>query len=161
MPAAEKINPMKEAVPTATRTGSLCYQLNWSARNTLGDRLRDYPLVHILAPGLEPAEFIGLAGEIGSAETGRRLNCQLDGYPEIMLFGNIRNEAGERISGSALRQGWHSDMSYRQQPPEYTMLYALEVPERGGDTHFSSLYRLHQDFEQEARKDWGQVRSET
>ena len=32
---------------------------------------------------------------------------------------------------------WHSDTTYQQQPPKATMLYAVEVPEYGGDTEFA------------------------
>ena len=35
---------------------------------------------------------------------------------------------------------WHSDTTYQQQPPKATMLYAVEVPEYGGDTEFADQY---------------------
>jgi taurine dioxygenase len=36
--------------------------------------------------------------------------------------------------------GWHTDSPYLAHPPTATMLFAVEVPERGGDTMFSNMY---------------------
>jgi len=35
---------------------------------------------------------------------------------------------------------WHSDLSYLPEPPSYTLLHAVEVPEFGGDTIWSNQY---------------------
>jgi taurine dioxygenase len=44
---------------------------------------------------------------------------------------------GSLGSGEAV---WHTDMSYLPDPPKASVLYALEVPPRGGDTSFCSMY---------------------
>lgn len=62
------------------------------------------------------------------------------GYPEVYIVSNVLDERGEPIG--ALGDGeaaWHTDMSYAAQPPDASMLYALEIPARGGDTWFSSM----------------------
>ena len=62
------------------------------------------------------------------------------GYPEIYIVSNVLDEKGEPIG--ALGDGeaaWHTDMSYAAQPPDASMLYALEIPALGGDTWFSSM----------------------
>lgn len=40
-------------------------------------------------------------------------------------------------------ESWHADLTYMPTPLVYTFLYALEVPERGGQTQFSSLYSAY------------------
>ena len=35
---------------------------------------------------------------------------------------------------------WHSDHSFHEKPLSAALLYALEVPPAGGDTHFSNMY---------------------
>jgi taurine dioxygenase len=62
------------------------------------------------------------------------------GYPDVYVVSNVRDDQGEPIGalgdGEAL---WHTDMSYAPQPPDASMLYALEIPPRGGDTSFCSM----------------------
>jgi taurine dioxygenase len=62
------------------------------------------------------------------------------GYPEIYVVSNVVDGTGEPIG--ALGDGeaaWHTDMSYAPQPPDASMLYALEIPVAGGDTWFCSM----------------------
>jgi taurine dioxygenase len=62
------------------------------------------------------------------------------GYPDVYVVSNVLDEQGEPIGalgdGEAL---WHTDMSYAAQPPDASMLYALEIPATGGDTSFCSM----------------------
>ena len=55
----------------------------------------------------------------------------LDDYPNIIELRN-RGKKGD------INQHWHSDMTYNQEPPKLTMLYAHEAPEFGGDTAFAN-----------------------
>jgi len=62
------------------------------------------------------------------------------GYPDVYVVSNVRDAQGEPIG--ALGDGeaaWHTDMSYAPAPPDASMLYALEIPPRGGDTCFCSM----------------------
>ena len=74
-------------------------------------------------------------------ESGRRF---VEGYPEIYVVSNVM-ENGEPIgslgSGEAT---WHTDMSYLQDPPKASILYALEVPPLGGNTYFNSMYQAYE-----------------
>jgi alpha-ketoglutarate-dependent taurine dioxygenase len=61
-----------------------------------------------------------------------------EGYPEIHLV-HRNGSAGEFDAFIANRNssvGWHSDVTYEQQPPGTTFLYIFDSPEVGGDTAF-------------------------
>jgi taurine dioxygenase len=74
-------------------------------------------------------------------ENGRRF---VEGLPEIYIVSNVKVN-GEAIGslgdGEAV---WHTDMSYLDVPPKASMLYALEVPPRGGNTSFCCMYSIYE-----------------
>lgn len=63
--------------------------------------------------------------------------------PGVMYISNIR-ENGQLIG--ALPDGemyFHSDQCYIENPSVATMLYAMEVPSRGGDTIFANMFAAY------------------
>jgi alpha-ketoglutarate-dependent taurine dioxygenase len=74
-------------------------------------------------------------------ETGRRF---VEGHPEIYVVSNVMENGVPIGSLGAGEATWHTDMSYLQDPPKASMLYALEVPPAGGTTYFCSMYRAYE-----------------
>ena len=76
-------------------------------------------------------------------ETGRRF---VEGYPEIYIVSNVIENGAPIGSLGAGELVWHTDMSYQQDPPKASMLYALEVPPEGGKTGFVNMYDAYQEL---------------
>jgi taurine dioxygenase len=74
-------------------------------------------------------------------ETGRRF---VEGHPEIYVVSNVMENGVPIGSLGAGEATWHTDMSYLEDPPKASMLYALEVPPAGGTTYFCSMYRAYE-----------------
>jgi taurine dioxygenase len=73
-------------------------------------------------------------------ETGRRF---VEGLPEIYVVSNVL-ENGEPIGSLGHGEAvWHTDMSYVEKPPKASVLYALETPAAGGNTHFVNMYSVY------------------
>ena len=70
-------------------------------------------------------------------ETGRRF---VEGHPEIYIVSNVIEKGAPIGSLGAGELVWHTDMSYQEDPPKASMLYALEVPPEGGKTGFLNMY---------------------
>ncbi len=75
------------------------------------------------------------------------------GYPDIYVVSNVLDPAGAPIgalgSGEAV---WHTDMSYLDIPPFASMLYALEIPDAGGNTWLCSMVAAAHDLPDHLRK---------
>ena len=64
----------------------------------------------------------------------------MEDYPDIIA---VLKEADERQI-STFGGTWHSDFSFLEQPPSFTLLYALELPALGGDTLWASQYAAYE-----------------
>jgi taurine dioxygenase len=75
------------------------------------------------------------------------------GYPDIYVVSNVLDTAGAPIgalgSGEAV---WHTDMSYLDIPPFASMLYALEIPDAGGNTWLCSMVAAASELPDHLRK---------
>ncbi|HEY9281737.1 MAG TPA: TauD/TfdA family dioxygenase [Eoetvoesiella sp.] len=70
--------------------------------------------------------------------------AQNDLPPEITVISNIVVD-GKPIGGlGAYEAVWHSDMTYKPQPPKGSCLYSVEIPPSGGGTSFANMYMAYE-----------------
>ncbi|HEX6298495.1 MAG TPA: TauD/TfdA family dioxygenase [Burkholderiales bacterium] len=74
---------------------------------------------------------------------------QLKGLPECPLITPVVKLEHERVNFGGV---WHSDTAYLERPPMASMLYAIEVPPRGGDTLFANQYLAYETLSEGLRK---------
>jgi len=107
----------------------------------------DHQVLLFRGQQLSDAELIAFSRRFGNLdvapnqETGQRF---VEGHPEIYVVSNVVENGraiGSLGSGEAV---WHTDMSYQADPPKASVLYALEVPPRGGDTGFVNMYSAYE-----------------
>lgn len=76
----------------------------------------------------------------------------LDDYPDILVISNIVESGvprGNLGDGEAI---WHTDMSYRPNPPTAAILNALEIPPSGGNTYWANQYLALERLPEELRR---------
>lgn len=102
----------------------------------LGELLARHGVVVIRGLGLDENAHLELCAQLGELETTLSDYAIARSHPSILYVTNERS--GGKYIG-ALPDGemyFHSDMCYRERPIAVTSLYALNVPERGGETRF-------------------------
>ena len=60
--------------------------------------------------------------------------------PEVWIISNVVLDGRPIGSLGAGEAEWHSDMSYLEEPPSASLLWAREVPPAGGNTYYASMY---------------------
>ncbi|KIW81012.1 hypothetical protein Z517_04035 [Fonsecaea pedrosoi CBS 271.37] len=68
------------------------------------------------------------------------------GYPEVHLVHRGADDKSflDFLTSRTNSIAWHSDVTYEHQPPGTTFLYALDVPDAGGDTLFCNMVKAYE-----------------
>lgn len=122
-------------------------------------RIIDEQLVTELAAGLtehgvllmrgeeiSPNRLVELGRAFGELEILPEPDKRHPDHPEIFDLTNVRKDGAvvdfEEPQAVFLRgtERWHTDSSFRKVPCLCTMLYAVEVPDAGGETQFANMY---------------------
>lgn len=67
-----------------------------------------------------------------------RFVVPLEDHPEVLIV--AKQESEKYAFGNV----WHADVTFYEAPPLGSVLYALEVPEYGGDTLFANMYLAYE-----------------
>ena len=86
---------------------------------------------------LGPVALKAFAARFGPLDVHSILK-PIDGHPEVLP---VFTKADAR---HVYAEGWHADVTYQEEPTLGAVLYALEVPDVGGDTLFSNQYLAYQ-----------------
>lgn len=95
---------------------------------------------------LDPARMVqlgGALGDLGLRHHSYATHPDADDVTVLTWQGDDKPDAAE----------WHSDMTYRPQPPFASILKAVEVPLAGGDTLWASMFAVHDALDPGLRKD--------
>jgi taurine dioxygenase len=122
-------------------------QVNAAAFDAIHQAWLDHSVLLFRGQSLSPDDLIAFSRLFGGLdhapvqENGQRF---VEGKPELYIVSNVLGADGQPIGSLGAGEAvWHTDMSYLLRPPKASMLYALEIPPAGGDTHFASMYAAH------------------
>ena len=93
-----------------------------------------HEVVVVRGQTLDPAQQSAFSARLGPFGEVPFI-ATMDEFPEVI---RVVKEADE---GAAFNFGgaWHSDFSFQNEPPSFTILSAVDVPPWGGDTCFTSM----------------------
>lgn len=93
---------------------------------------------------LSPAQHVQFSHRFGELFGDREhlqdtvMKYLLPGHPQIFRVSN-KIVKGEQQGRARAGNYWHSDVSFRRHPASFSLLYAIEIPQIGGDTLFCNM----------------------
>ena len=131
------VEPVGSAVGATIEGIDLAAPLGADAVGLIRETLFDRGVVFFHGQSLTPEQHIAFAEQFAPININRFFRAA-EGYPAIA---EVRKEPDQtkNIGG-----GWHTDHSYDQVPALGSVLLARELPPRGGDTLFASMYAAYE-----------------
>lgn len=92
---------------------------------------------------MTPPQFMAFARNFGDLQPHVAKKYRHPEAEDIVMMTNVDKDGNFDKVGANRGVGWHSDLSYDQVPAKATLLHALELPDRGGDTCFANMYMAY------------------
>ncbi|MEM9682621.1 MAG: TauD/TfdA family dioxygenase [Pseudomonadota bacterium] len=145
------IDPLEDTMGAEVTGLDLKDDLSPETVDALNDAFAEHLVLCVRDQDLTPKQYVAASRHFGKpmVQVNERLN--FDDMPELgILSSDDRDELG---SGKRVIRGttWHTDHSFKAVPPKATLLYALVVPERGGDTSFCNMRAAYEALPEETR----------
>jgi len=122
-----------------------------ATRGALHDAWVRHAVLVVRGQKLTPDQFAEAAGIFGEL-----LEQQIRKYalPENPLVGTISSRDLPLVDGKLHVRGenYHTDHSNFAAPPKATMLHAVSLPSRGGDTQFVDVRKAYDDLPEETKR---------
>jgi len=156
MPSAQKatafaLNPLPAPLGAEITGIDLSRPLDAGTRRALHDAWVKHAVLVIRGQRFEPAQFAGAAGIFGDL-----LEQQVKkfAFPDNPLVGMISSRDLPMVDGKLHVRGenFHTDHSNFPAPPKATMLFAVSLPSKGGDTQFVDVRKAYDDLPEETKR---------
>jgi taurine dioxygenase len=143
------VHPLSSAIGAEIRGVDIANEIQEAAMQQIIATWHEHLVLLFRDQTITAEQQVGFAHRFGPVEPRHRPKDQraddgIAGHPDAMLISNIR-ENGKPIG--SLPDGemeFHCDTCYREIPSRGAFLYAMEVPQQGGDTMFLNLYRAYE-----------------
>jgi taurine dioxygenase len=149
---AFSVKPLSDALGAEVSGVDLSKPVDEGIFSEILDAFHRYQLLRFPEQTLTAEQHIAFSRRFGDLEIHVCEQYLLPECPEILLLTNELKEDGTRVSIADGGSGWHSDLSYMERPSLGALLYAVQTPEKGGDTEWANMYTAYETLPDETKK---------
>ncbi len=131
-----KIAPVTPTIGAEISGVDLSKLLSPSTLDAIYDALMKHLVIFFREQDISPENHLNFARSFGEPEPPHPVYPQVGTHENVVLLEND----GSRPPDT---DGWHTDLTFKQDPPFASILWASKVPETGGDTMWCNLYEAY------------------
>ena len=147
-----KVTSQSSAIGAEISEVDLSKNLTDKLFDEINQAFLDYQVLFFRDQELSHQQYIDFASRFGPPRDYLFADG-IEGFPFITEI--VKTETETESFGSF----WHSDSTYMEKPPKATILYARQIPPRGGDTLFSDMYAAYEDLSEGMKKMLGTLKA--
>lgn len=137
MTAQLSVHPMTPAIGAEIAGVDLSQPLDVATADAVYRALIDHLVIFIRDQrDLAPAAQLRFAESFGEIAAGHPVYAHIEGFESVTILEN-------RPDSPPDTNVWHTDMTFRTNPPFASILWASEMPPVGGDTCWASMYAAY------------------
>ena len=134
-PETLRITKVKEHIGAIVTGVDLAQSMAAHSRKKLYDALVENVVLVIRGQAhLTPAQLQAAVEMFGELMEDQNRRYLVDGFPLISVLDNFHKDSQGGQAKVGKNATWHTDHTNQEMPPKFTVLYAVEVPDKGGAT---------------------------
>ena len=134
--SAFQVNKLTPIIGAEIIGDDIFNNLNSKIYDEIYNCLIENKVIFIRNQKITPEQQINFAKNFGDIDPPHPVYPHLDKYPEIIFLENDRSRPPDT-------DVWHTDVTFKANPPFTSILYSKIIPQSGGDTLWSSLSAIY------------------
>ncbi len=152
------IEPTNAVIGATVRGISISVVPDADTIGKVNQALEKYGVLIFPDQKISPKQQVDFSAAFAPLELTELEKARLEGNDEIFVVGNV----GKGLVSFAPEKPdheleWHTDHIHHEVAARASLLYALEVPDSGGDTLFACMYHAYDALSEEQKQDYCKI----
>lgn len=130
------VKPLTAAIGAEISGIDLGAPLDAATEDALYQALLDHLVIFFRDQDIAPENQLAFASSFGELDAPHPVYAHVPGFERIVMLANDADNPPDT-------DGWHTDLTFKPEPPFASILVARDVPETGGDTLWASMYAAY------------------
>ena len=131
-----RIVPLTTAIGAEVHGVDLAKPLDSATEDAIYQALLRHLVIFFRDQDIPPERHLAFAQSFGELDAPYPHYAHVPGFDRIVMFANDARNPPDT-------DNWHTDLTFKPEPPFASILVARAVPETGGDTLWASMYAAY------------------